>query len=74
MLSASYTGRRYNSNLNIGYLKPYVLVNLSAEGAEIGGHFTPYLKIDNALNWQYQAVEGYPMPGISLTIGARYIF
>lgn len=74
MLSASYTGRRYNSNLNIGYLKPYFLVNLSAEGAEIGGHFTPYLKIDNALNWQYQAVEGYPMPGISLTIGARYIF
>ena len=24
--------------------------------------------------WQYQAVDRYPMPGISLTIGARYIF
>ena len=74
LFSASYTGRRYNSNLNIGYLKPYVLVNLAAEAAEIGGHFTPYLKLDNLLNWQYQGVEGYPMPGISLTIGARYIF
>ncbi len=73
-LNASYTGRRYNTNLNVSYLKPYVLLNFVAEGVEIAGHFTPYLKLDNALNWQYQAVEGYPMPGISLTIGARYIF
>ena len=74
LLSASYTGRRYKTNLNVNYFKPYLLVNLTAEGAEIAGHFTPYLKLDNALNWQYQAVEGFPMPGISLTIGARYIF
>ena len=74
ILSASYTGKRYNSNLNISYLKPYVLINLVAEAAEIAGHFTPYVKLDNSLNWQYQAVEGYPIPGISLTIEARYIF
>ena len=73
-LNASYTGRRYNTNLNVSYLKPYVLLNFVAEGAEIAGHLAPYVKLDNALNWQYQAVEGYPMPGISLTIGARYIF
>ena len=74
LLSASYTGRCYKQNSNIYYLKPYLLLNLSAEGAEIGGHFTPYLKAENLLNWQYQAVDRYPMPGISLTIGARYIF
>ena len=72
--SAQYTGLRYTSNLNIYYLQPYLLLNFVAEGAEIAGHFTPYIKLDNALNWYYQAVEDYPMPGISLTIGARYIF
>jgi outer membrane cobalamin receptor len=60
--------------MNVYYLQPYVLLNFVAEGAEIAGHFTPYVKLDNALNWLYQSVEGYPMPGISLTMGARYIF
>ena len=73
-LSASYTGIRYLTNLNQNYLKPYVLVNLSAEGAAIGGKFVPFVKVDNLLNWQYQAVEGYPMPGISLTVGGRFTF
>lgn len=73
-LSTQYTGLRYTSNLNIYYLKPYVLVNLSAEGAAIGGKFVPFVKVDNLLNWQYQAVEGYPMPGISLTVGGRFTF
>ena len=46
-LTASYVGRRYTSNMNIYYLKPYVLMGLSAEGTPIRGKFTPYLKIDN---------------------------
>ena len=73
-LSASYTGRRYTSNMNIYYLQPYVLVNLAAEAAPIRGKFVPYLKLDNLLNWQYQSVDSYSMPGISLTLGARYKF
>ena len=73
-LSASYTGLRYTSNMNIYYLEPYLLLNASAEGATINGKFTPYLKAENLLNWQYQAVDGYPMPGISLTLGAKYKF
>ena len=73
-LSASYTGRRYTSNMNLYYLKPYVLAGLAAEGSAIRGKFTPYLKLDNLLNWQYQSVDGYTMPGISLTIGGRYKF
>ena len=73
-LSAEYTGRRYTSNLNLYSLEPYVLVNLAAEGAQILGKLVPYIKLDNLLNWQYQAVDGYPMPGISLTIGGRFSF
>ena len=73
-VSASYTGLRYTSNLNLYYLDPYVLLDVCLEAAEISGKFTPYFKINNLLNWQYQAVEGYPMPGISITIGARFDF
>jgi outer membrane cobalamin receptor len=78
-VSAQYMGRRYTSNMNIYYLKPYLLVNLAAEGAPVNGaigkgKFVPFLKIDNLLNWSYQSVTGYPMPGISLTVGAKYKF
>ncbi len=73
-LTASYTGRRYTSNLNSYYLKPYLLVDFSAEGSEISGHFIPFVKIENLLNWQYQSVDDYPMPGISLTLGGRISF
>ena len=73
-LSATYTGRRYTDNMNLYYLNPYVLVNLAAETAPIKERFTPYVKVDNLLNWQYQSVEGYAMPGISMTIGGRVKF
>lgn len=73
-LSAEYTGNRYTENMNLYKLDPYLLVNLAAEGAPIKGKFTPFLKLDNLLNWNYQAIDEYPMPGISLTIGARYKF
>ena len=73
-LSAEYTGIRYKDNTNLYFLKPYVLLNLAAEGTPIKGKFTPFLKLDNLLNWNYQTIEDFPMPGISLTIGARYKF
>ncbi len=73
-LSANYIGRRYTDNMNLYYLKPYVLVNLSAESAPIRNKFTTYIKLDNLLNWRYQSVQGYTMPGISLTLGGKYKF
>ena len=73
-LNITYTGRRYTDNMNLYFLNPYLLVNLLVEGASIKNRFVPYLKIDNLLNWQYQSVEAYPMPGASLTVGARYNF
>ena len=73
-LSAEYTGIRYKDNTNLYFLKPYVLLNLAAEGTPIKGKFTPFLKLDNLLNWNYQTIEDFPMPGISLTVGARYKF
>lgn len=73
-LNTSYMGKRYLDNMNLYFLKPYLLLNLAIEGASIKERFTPYFKLDNILNWQYQSVDGYPMPGISMTLGAKYKF
>ena len=69
-LDINYVGKRYKTNLNQGFLKPYVLVNLSAEISKFKKIF-PYIKLDNLLNWQYHSIDGYPMPGISLTLGSK---
>ena len=69
-IEASYVGKRYTSNLNLYYMDPYVLLNSSLEVKKIKW-CTPYLRADNILNTDYEAAEDYPMPGISLTIGAK---
>ena len=73
-VSVEYVGKRYTSNMNLYYMKPYVLLNAVVEGAEIGKWLVPFVKGDNLLNWQYQSVDGYAMPGISLTAGLRAKF
>ena len=69
-IEASYVGKRYTSNLNLYYMDPYVLLNSSLEFTKIKW-ITPYLRADNILNTDYEAAEDYPMPGISLTLGAK---
>ena len=72
-VDANYTGLRYISNLNAAYMKPYVLLNASAsfKGFKVA---TPYLKIENILFQDYEAVESYPMPLISMTLGCSLKF
>ena len=70
VVDAQYVGLRYISNLNASFLKPYVLLNASASFTA-DSHFTPYLRVDNILNWDYESVPDYPMPGISLTAGVK---
>lgn len=69
-VSAQYTGKRYKSNLNIDFLEPYALVNLCLN-LKVSKTALPYLKADNILNSRYESVEGYPMPGASLTAGCK---
>lgn len=76
---AQYVGKRYISNMNISYLKPYVLLNATASykikiSSSAGGkqkYLEPYLKTENLLNVDYESVFGYPMPGVSLKVGVR---
>jgi len=73
VVDGNYVGKRYTSNLNISYLKPYVLLNISSE-FQIPSekwNFTPYIKLENLLNSRYEAIPDYPMPGFSGTIGLK---
>ncbi len=69
----NYTGKRYVSNLNISYLKPYTIVNLAVQSTfnKAAWEFVPYLRLDNLLNTSYESIENYPMPGISISVGCK---
>ncbi len=69
-VSASHMGKRYLSNLNITYLEPYTLFNLSFN-LKLWEHIKPYLKIDNIFNTSYQSIDDYAMPGRSIKLGIR---
>ncbi len=70
-ISAKYTGRRYKSNLNISYLEPYTLLDASCN-LRLWEHTVPYLRAENMLNTSYQSIDGYSMPGLSITVGVRW--
>ena len=66
-----FVSYRYISNLNSAYLDGYFLLDVSAEFYPVKW-CTPYIKVNNALNQCYEETEDYPMPGISLEIGAKF--
>lgn len=69
----NYMGKRYTTNMNITYMEPYTLWNLSAQMTIIckDWNFTPYLRIENILNTEYESSDDYPMPGFSGTLGIK---
>lgn len=72
-IESNYVGIRYTSNMNLYYLKPYVLINIVTEITALD-HVKPYLRADNILNTKYESIENYPMPGASLTAGFKMTF
>ena len=69
----NYTGKRYTSNLNTNSMDPYSLLNANLT-INANDHIKPYLRLDNILDVSYKAVDNYPMPGISTTIGLKATF
>lgn len=70
LLSCSFTSKRFISNLNYDYLKPYFLMDLSLE-YKLKDKITIYTLIKNITNTSYFEIENYPMPGLSAKIGSR---
>lgn len=73
ILEGNYVGKRYTSNLNVYFMEPYFLVNACGE-LKCWKNVAPYIRLDNIFNTKYQAVENYPMPGFSMTLGAKLRF
>jgi vitamin B12 transporter len=67
-VEVNYTGLRYTDNSNLFYLEPYMLLNAVAS-VQAGKYVSPYVRVDNILDTDYESVPGYPMPGISLECG-----
>jgi vitamin B12 transporter len=73
LVSAHYESLRYADTLNRMELSPYCLLNLTLN-QDIGDHVTAFVLLRNALNELYTSFAEYPMPGMTLTVGARLMF
>ena len=72
-VESNYVGKKYISNLNTSYTDPYFLLNSSME-FQFWEHIKPYIRIENILDADYEAVPDYPMPGISASAGIKCTF
>lgn len=72
-VESNYVGKKYISNLNTSYIEPYFVLNISAE-CELWKKIKPYIRIENVLDADYEAVPDYPMPGISAVFGIKCNF
>jgi vitamin B12 transporter len=70
LFSGHYESLRYYSTTNLIELDPYCLLTLNLN--QKVGNFTVFTVLRNLLNQSYESYNRYPMPGISLTVGARW--
>ncbi|WP_162502673.1 TonB-dependent receptor domain-containing protein, partial [Treponema endosymbiont of Eucomonympha sp.] len=73
LVSAHYESLRYADPRNISELPPYFLLSVTLN-QNVGEHWTAFAAAHNALNASYESFDGYPMPGVTLTVGARMNF
>ena len=70
VVSGHFESLRYTDRANRTWLEPYFLLN-AAYSQRIGRNFTVFGSLRNILNRSYELFAGYPMPGITLTVGLR---
>ncbi|MCL2209239.1 MAG: TonB-dependent receptor [Treponema sp.] len=68
--NSHFESTRYHDTANITALKPVFLLNANIN-QNIGKDFTVFCALRNILNVSYESFYDYPMPGITLTLGAR---
>jgi vitamin B12 transporter len=70
ILSGHYESLRYAETANITKLDPYFLLNFTAN-QRIGENLSAFLVLRNILDWSYESMLDYPMPGFTITLGMR---
>lgn len=68
--SLSYAGLRYLKMANVAYEPSHLVVDLHLRYAA-GSRLALKLDAENLLDERYEVVQGYPMPGFSLTSGVE---
>jgi outer membrane cobalamin receptor len=72
-LNAQYVGQRYSAvegEFGTRSLDPYLVLNAEVRRV-LGDHWVLSLEGKNLLNQVYQSLDGYPMPPLSLWVGAE---
>ncbi len=69
-LTPRYESARYTAIENVTELDPYFTLDAGAS-RKIGKAFEAYLDAKNVFSESYELVDGYPMPGATITVGAR---
>lgn len=70
IFSCCFTGKRYISNLNINFLKEYIIFDI-ALNYKINEKINCYFTIKNLTNTTYEEIENYPMPNTSIKMGVK---
>ena len=73
LVSGHYEDLRFTDRTNTTELEPYFLLNASLN-QKTGKNFSVFCSLRNILNEMYQSFYGYPLPGITLTMGLRAEF
>jgi vitamin B12 transporter len=72
-VSGRYEGRRFADTGNLIALDPHFLLHITVN-QRLNGKLSLFGSIRNALNTQYVSFAGYPMPGLTCTLGLRMDF
>ena len=70
IISGRFETARYADTANITELDPYFILNITYN-QKVNELITVFGKINNVTNTHYVSFADYPMPGITLTLGAR---
>jgi len=69
LFTGHYSAERYSTTVNVTELKPYFTFNIDfSQNIKI---LTLFMSVKNIFNYFYYLVDGYPMPGGSVTLGVK---
>jgi vitamin B12 transporter len=70
LITQHYESERYTTILNVGELRPYFTLDLVLN-QKIGKVYTLFAALRNLFGASYYSIDGYPMPGTTLTAGLK---
>jgi vitamin B12 transporter len=70
LVSQHYESERYSTVLNVNELRPYFTMDITVN-QKVGDIYTLFFALKNVFGASYFSVDGYPVPGTTLTAGLK---